>query len=335
MRIARILFVCITLAGTIAGVTLYRTILNSLHQPFRLHAPLLVEIPRGAGTSSIATMLEREGLVVERRWFEIYVRALGLAHRIQAGTYEILPNESLVQALAKFITGQVKTFSITIVEGTLFSVMRDDIARLPYITHTLRGVSDLDLMQRLGAGNHSPEGWFFPATYTYPAHASDFSLFKRAHERMRQELERAWQRRAPELPFDAPYDALILASIVEKEAARSEERAQIAGVFVRRLRLGMKLQTDPSVIYGLAERYDGNLRRSDLERDTPFNTYTRAGLPPTPIALPGAAALAAAVAPTADDALYFVARGDGSHEFSASLDAHNRAVRRYQVRRTQ
>ena len=200
------------------------------------------------------------------------------------------------------------------------------------VAHTLTGRSDEEVMQALGLGGQAAEGQFFPSTYHFKANASDRALLARAYRRMQKLLAVAWARRDQQLPYNSPYDVLIMASIVEKETALATERPAIAGVFVRRLKAGMKLQTDPAVIYGLGASYAGNLRRADLERDTPYNTYTRLGLPPTPIALPSAAALDAAVAPADGKALYFVARGDGSHQFSASLAQHDEAVRRYQWR---
>ena len=210
---------------------------------------------------------------------------------------------------------------------------RADLAQQPFLVHTLDGVDDAELMQRLERPGQHPEGWFLPDTYHFPRGTRDIVVLRRALQAMERHLEQNWERRRPDLPLDSPYEALILASIVEKETGIPEERARIAGVFVRRLERGMRLQTDPTVIYGMGDAFDGNIRRRDLRTDTPYNTYTRGGLPPTPIALPSAEAVTAVMHPAAGEALYFVSRGDGSHVFSATLQEHNRAVRRYQLNR--
>jgi len=253
--------------------------------------------------------------------------------KLHAGEYALPVGITPRQLLAKMAAGEVIQHHFTIVEGWTFALLREALARDAGLKQTLAGIDDASLMRTLGAPDAPPEGWFLPETYSYVKGMSDVDLLRRAHDAMRKTLDKLWAERAPNLPLDAPYQALILASIVEKETARAEERPQIAGVFLHRLKIGMRLQTDPSVIYGLGAAYDGNLHKRDLDTDTPFNTYTRAGLTPTPIALPGAAALHAALHPAATDALYFVARGDGSHEFSATLDAHNAAVAKYQLHR--
>ena len=293
---------------------------------------LLFTVPAGADLGQVAARLAGAGLVSQRAYFEWRVRWAGVAGALQAGTYEVLPTDTPSTLLEKMLKGQTKTFAITFVEGTRFAELRRVLDAHPYVVHNLAGQSDEKVMAALGRAGEAAEGWFFPSTYHFKAETSDLALLKRAHQRMRQELDAAWQRRAESMPYKTPYDALIMASIVEKETARADERPAIAGVFVRRLKNGMKLQTDPTVIYGMGDSYTGNIRRADLERDTPYNTYTRKGLPPTPIALPGAAALNAATSPAGGDALYFVARGDGSHQFSASLADHDDAVRRFQLR---
>ena len=221
---------------------------------------------------------------------------------------------------------------MTFVEGCRFTDMRRLLARQPYLTRTLPRLSDAEVMDALALEAPSLEGLFYPATYAYEDGARDLDILARAARRMNDVLHTAWQERAADLPYQAPYQALVLASIVEKETGLASERADVAGVFVRRLRIGMKLQTDPTVIYGLGEDFTGRLRRADLQRDHPHNTYVHAGLPPTPIAMPGRAAIEAALHPADGDALYFVARGDGGHQFSRSLDEHNAAVRRFQLR---
>lgn len=294
--------------------------------------PLLFTVPAGADLSRVAARLASTGLVSNRAYFEWRVRWAGLAAALQAGTYEVLPLETPTDVLSKIVTGRTKTFTITFVEGTRFADLRQVLDAHAYVVHSLSERSDAEVMAALGLAGQVAEGWFFPSTYHFKADTTDLALLKRAHQRMQKLLHDNWQRRAAQLPYQTPYEALIMASIVEKETARAEERPAIAGVFVRRLQSGMKLQTDPTVIYGMGDTYKGNIRRADLERDTPYNTYTRKGLPPTPIALAGAAALKAALAPAPGNTLYFVARGDGSHQFSTSLAEHDDAVRRFQLR---
>jgi UPF0755 protein len=305
---------------------------KAMHARIGVNHALLFTVPSGADLNQVATRLESAGLVSSHGYFQWRVRWAGVAGALQAGTYEVLPTDTPSSLLEKMIKGRTKTFAITFVEGSRFADMRRVLDGHPYVVHSLAARDDADIMAAVGLRGESAEGWFFPSTYHFKAETSDLALLKRAHARMRKELDAAWQRRDTALPYKTPYDILIMASIVEKETARPEERPAIAGVFVRRLKNGMKLQTDPTVIYGMGENYAGNIRRADLERDTPYNTYTRKGLPPTPIALPGAAALHAAVAPARGNALYFVARGDGSHHFSASLSEHDDAVRRFQLR---
>jgi UPF0755 protein len=208
--------------------------------------------------------------------------------------------------------------------------MRKLLAENPSVRQDSQGMSDADILKQIGAEESSPEGLFFPNTYMFASGMSDLSILKRAYRTMQVNLNEAWARRSPNLPYSSPYEALIMASIVEKETAKAEERPRIAGVFIKRLQVGMKLQTDPTVVYGLGANYEGRLRKKDLTTDTPYNTYTRLGLPPTPIAMPGMAAIDAALKPDKTDALYFVAKGDGSHQFSKSLEEHNRAVNQYQ-----
>jgi UPF0755 protein len=227
--------------------------------------------------------------------------------------------------------GEVVQHHFTIVEGWTFRQLRLALAQDPVLVQTLTAADDADVMKRLGAPGALAEGWFLPETYSYVKGMSDLDLLRRAHEAMGKLLDQLWSAHPADFVLDSPYQLLTLASIVEKETAQPNERPLIAAVFLHRLRLPMLLQTDPTVIYGLGARYDGHIHRRDLDTDTPYNTYTRAGLPPTPIALPGHAALDAVMHPAATDALYFVARGDGTHEFSATLDAHNKAVARYQL----
>ena len=291
----------------------------------------LLEVTPGMGIASLAEALQRQpGLLRSGLYLEAYARLNQLAHRLKAGEYAVAPGATPRDLIDQIVAGRVIQHSLTVVEGWTFQQLRQALAEHPKLAQTLRGIADADVMARLGRPGEHPEGRFFPDTYQFPARFSDEAFLKRALAAMDQRLAAAWSRRSPNVPLTDPYQALILASIVEKETALAAERAEVAGVFARRLQRGMPLQTDPTVIYGLGAAFDGNLRKSDLIADTPYNTYVRKGLPPTPIALPGAAALAAAINPAPGDALYFVATGDGGHIFSSTLDAHNRAVRQYQ-----
>ncbi len=249
---------------------------------------------------------------------------------IKAGSYEIEQGTTLLDLLRKLTRGDVSQAEIVFIEGWTFRQMRQRLDAHPDVQHDGKDLSDAEIMRRIGAETNSPEGWFFPDTYLFSKRSSDIDILARAYRSMRKHLAREWENRAPQLPLSSPYQALVLASIVEKETGREQDRPLVAAVFVNRLRKGMLLQTDPSVIYGLGESFDGNLRKRDLLADTPYNTYTRPGLPPTPIAMPGLASLQATLRPAASGALYFVARGDGGSHFSQTLDEHNRAVNRYQ-----
>ncbi len=290
----------------------------------------IVDIPRGASFNGVLRRLREAGVREGADWqWQWLAYRMGLATRLRSGEYRLEPGMDPPQVLRRLASGQVVQHRFTIIEGWTFADLRRALARHEAVAHTLAGLSDEEVMAALGASGSHPEGWFLPETYLFPRGTRDLDILRRAHLAMRELLEQLWPERDPRLPLREPYEALILASIVEKEARLPEERARIAGVLARRLALGMRLQADPTVIYGLGPEFTGRLRRADLERDTRYNTYTRAGLPPTPIALPGRAAIAAALRPEEGDALYFVARGDGSHHFSATLEEHNRAVRRY------
>ncbi|MEQ8495520.1 MAG: endolytic transglycosylase MltG, partial [Gammaproteobacteria bacterium] len=293
-----------------------------MRAPIALEAPVLLRIAPGTSVTSLARRLEQRGWLPDYRLFVLSARLDDLAHRIQAGTYEILPGDSLADFLAAIVAGRTKIFAVRFIEGSRFRDMRAVLAAAPRLRHELDGLPDAEVLARLDIDAASPEGLFFPATYHFEDATRDLDILARAARRMQEELSRAWQQRREGLPYATPYEALIMASIIEKETGRADERARIGGVFVRRLERGMKLQTDPTVIYGLGDAFDGNLRRADLRRDTPYNTYLHRGLPPTPIAMPGAAALAAALDPAPGSALYFVAKGDGAHHFSDSLGEH-------------
>jgi len=293
-----------------------------------------IEIPRGQPLTVTAQELAGRGVLDHPRWLQLYARATGVDARIKAGEYSIPPGTTPRGLLALFESGAVVQHSVTIVEGWTFRELRKALEAEPHLDNTLAGRDEAAVMAALGEPGTPAEGLFFPDTYLFGKGTTDLEILQQARNRMRRELDAAWAARAADLPIQSAYEALILASIVEKETALAAERPRIAGVFTARLRIGMRLQTDPTVIYGLGAGFDGNLRRADLERDGPYNTYTRTGLPPTPIALPGTAALRAAVGPDERGELYFVATGlpDGSHEFSRTLAEHQQAVRRYLVR---
>ena len=290
-----------------------------------------IDVPRGEPLALTARRLAERGLLTHPSVFTLYARAVGADARIRAGEYDVPAGTTPRGLLALLESGAVVRRSVTVVEGWTFADLRRALERAPGLEQTLAGRDDPDVMEVLGESGLAPEGLFFPDTYLYERGATDLSVLRQARARMQRELDAAWRQRAADVPLEDPYQALILASIVEKETALAAERPRIAGVFTERLRIGMRLQTDPSVIYGLGDAYDRNLRKTDLLSDGPYNTYTRAGLPPTPIALPGQQALMAAVRPDERDELYFVATGlpDGSHEFSRTLAEHERAVARY------
>lgn len=290
-----------------------------------------VTIEPGARARTVVQSLIDGGVQVQPQLLHWWIRLSGQSRRIKAGSYEFSGHPSPRTLVAKLVHGEVATRSVTLVEGLTFSQWRALLRDAPYLKPETQNLSDSAIMEKLGRAGVHPEGRFFPDTYTYAKNASDLTVLRKALEAMDQRLAQAWAQRHPDSPLKTPDEALILASIVEKETGRPADRAQIAGVFNNRLRKGMPLQTDPTVIYGLGPKFDGNLRKRDLLADTPWNTYTRAGLPPTPIAMPGKDALQAAVQPAPTSALYFVARGDGTSEFSATLADHNRAVRKYQL----
>jgi UPF0755 protein len=322
----------LALLGAVAGHGLLQRWLDT---PLGIGAaPLEIEIPRGQPLAATAHELAVRGVLDHPRWLQAYARFTGADARIRAGEYSIPPGTTPRGLLALFESGAVIQHSVTIVEGWTFRDLRKALEAEPHLVNTLAGHDEAAVMAALGEPGMPAEGLFFPDTYLFGKGTTDLEILRQARARMRQELERAWAGRSDDLVLETPYQALVLASIVEKETALGAERPRIAGVFSERLRIGMRLQTDPTVIYGLGAEYDGNLRRADLERDGPYNTYTRAGLPPTPIALPGAEALRAAANPDERGELYFVATGlpDGSHEFSRTLAEHESAVRRYLVR---
>ena len=300
-------------------------------RPLSLPAePYSFEVSPGASLGAVARDLAGAGVLPDARVLIAYARLAGVDRTIKAGNYELPAGTTLRGLVARLTQGDVTQVALTVVEGTTFAELRAALKGNPAVRDTVLGLDDAALMQKLGVEGTSPEGWFFPDTYFFAAGSTDAALLARAHRAMRARLDAAWAGRAPNLPLANPYEALILASIVEKETGRAADRPLVASVFINRLKLGLRLQTDPTVIYGLGPAFDGNLRRRDLDADTPYNTYTRAGLPPTPIALPSQASLDAVVNPPRSDYLYFVARGDGSSQFSTNLSDHNRAVAKFQ-----
>ncbi|MGH8231228.1 MAG: endolytic transglycosylase MltG [Steroidobacteraceae bacterium] len=328
-RILRLLVLLLIVAAT--ALLAWRGLDWEMLQPTAGAQPVRIEVPSGASLRSVLTSLQQQGALRHARLVELYLRLHRATPRLQSGTYEIPPHSSAREVLDQLIAGRVVLESVTVVEGWNFTQMRHALDAHPAIAHQLRELSDAQLMDTLGHQDEPAEGRFFPDTYRFAAGTSDRRIYERAYERMHSALNASWAARAPDLPLTNSDQALILASMVEKETAREDERPKVAAVFVNRLRAGMRLQSDPTVIYGLGENYDGHIHSRDLETDTPYNTYTRTGMPPTPIALPGEAALQAAMHPAASDALYFVAsgNGDGSHVFSATLAQHDVALRAY------
>ena len=321
--------VALVLALALAGWSLR----SALDQPLKLESERLIEVVPGDTPGGLLNRLEGEGVLDGAFWLRLYWRFNLPGQALHSGEYRLIPQQNARDLLELWRRGEVVQYSLTLVEGWSFRQVRAALVRQEKLEQRLADLDDKALMDRLGLAGVSPEGRFFPDTYRYVRGMSDLDLLKQASARLDQVLDEEWARRADGLPYRKPYDALIMASMVEKETGVAEERGQIAGVFVRRLRSGMRLQTDPTVIFGLGERYNGNLTRAHLQQPTPYNTYVIDGMPPTPIALAGREAIHAALNPVAGKSLYFVARGDGSHVFSETLEQHNRAVREYQLKR--
>lgn len=289
-----------------------------------------VRVASGAGARSIARELREVGVSINTWEFVLIASVTRSTHTLRAGRYRIAAGTNMADLLDKFRRGDVQREQLTVVEGTTFEDLRKLLAQCQELRHDTAQWSEQQILRAAGAVESHAEGLFAPDTYLFDPGSSDVELYRRAYEAQKDRIEHAWQSRAADLPYRDSYQALIMASIIEKETGRPEERSWVAAVFVNRQRLGMPLQTDPAVIYGLGPRFDGRLHKRDLQSDTPYNTYIRAGLPPTPISLPGRAAIEAALNPEPTKALYFVARGDGSSEFSSTLAEHNRAVERFQ-----
>jgi UPF0755 protein len=313
-------------------VSLFGLAYRWVNQPLTQSNSPSVDLSIEAGTSArmVAQGVSEAGVEVDPSWLYWYFRLSGQSRLIKAGSYELEAGLTPATLLQKLVRGEQATRSVTLVEGWTFAQVRQALAKAEHLKPDTAALTGAQIMALLGAQQQHPEGRFFPDTYSYAKGSNDLNVLKRAYQAMDRQVAEAWAQRAPDVAITSPEQLLNLASIVEKETGRSSDRPMIAGVFSNRLRIGMLLQTDPTVIYGLGEAFNGNLRKRDLLADTPYNTYTRAGLPPTPIAMPGKSSLQAAANPAPTKALYFVARGDGSSQFSATLDEHNRAVNQFQ-----
>ena len=295
--------------------------------------PAEVEIPRGAGFRSSVMALEKGGVRLQRRQFELLARALGRSRDIKAGNYQLVERPTPLELLQKLTRGDVMQAELRLIEGWTFGQFRALLNASPDLRHDSVDLDDAQILALLKAPEVHPEGLFFPDTYLFARGSSDLAVLRHAYHAMQRHLQAEWEARGEGVPYRSQYEALIMASIIEKETGIAAERDLIAGALVNRLRIGMRLQVDPTIIYGLGESFDGNLKRKHLLEDGPYNTYTRAGLPPSPIAMPGFASLHAALNPAKTDALYYVSRGDGSSQFSRNLGEHNRAVTKYQLKR--
>ena len=326
MVVRRVLVVLLLLAGVTVGGGVWW-----LNQPLDMNgASVDVAIEPGTSARGVAQVVAQSGIQVSANLLYTWFRLSGDARQIKAGSYEVEQGATPRSLLRKLVRGEEALRAVTLVEGWNFRQVREALSRAEQLAPDSEGLSEVAIMEKLGRPGVHPEGRFFPDTYSYAKGSSDLKVMARALRAMDKKLQTVWAVRAADSPLKSADEALVLASIVEKETGRASDRPLVAAVFANRLRIGMMLQTDPTVIYGLGANFDGNLRKKDLQTDTPWNTYTRTGLPPTPIAMPGKDALLSAVAPAQTGALYFVARGDGSSQFSASLEEHNRAVNKYQ-----
>ncbi len=318
----------------VVGSLLWHQYQRFLETPLRLpQQGVVLEIQPGMNLNSLGRLLQRNGWSSQTYFLKLLGYLDPDQARIKAGEYRLESGTTPSDLVRLLVSGKTLSYSITLIEGITFKELMKKVNSNSMLRHDLAGLTQEQIMARVGHPGEFPEGRFFPDTYLFPKGFSDLDLLRRAYQRMQEVLQSAWAGRDRNLPLKSPYEALILASIVEKETGAQGERAQIAGVFVRRLRKRMRLQTDPTVIYGMGDRYHGNIRRQDLRQPTPYNTYVINGLPPTPICMPGAAAIRAVMHPAAGKALYFVAKGDGSHQFSATLRQHNAAVRKYQLKK--
>lgn len=327
-----LLEMCLILAGLALGWSAWK-VTSVVEQPLHVTQERLLDVPNGTNPNRMFYRMQSEGLLDDALWLRLYWRFNMAGTPLPTGEYRITPGMTVEDLLDAWRRGDVVQYNLTLVEGWTFRQVRAAVAKHEKIKHTLDGLTDAEVMDKLGHSGVFPEGRFFPDTYRFVRGMSDVELLQQAYMRLDEVLAKEWAERSTDLPYRDPYQALIMASLVEKETGIPQERGQIAGVFVRRLRLGMMLQTDPTVIYGMGERYNGRITRADLRQPTPYNTYTMTGLPPTPIAMVGREAIHAALNPADGTSLYFVARGDGSHVFSDDLDDHNSAVREFQLKR--
>ncbi|MBQ0757428.1 MAG: endolytic transglycosylase MltG [Amphritea sp.] len=311
----------------------WRSLQSYLDAPLNIEQSHIVMVEPGSSFGRVASQLAAEGVLERPDWFTFFIRLQKAGPLLKAGEYEVVEGVTPRSLVTQLIEGRSLSYKFTIIEGSTFNELRLSLQANSQIKQTLKDKTDAQVMSSLGLDEQHPEGMFLADTYQFQRGGTDLDLLRRAHSLLKSELDAAWKDKAEKLPYKDSYEALIMASIVEKETGLSTERPTIAGVFVRRMNKGMRLQTDPTVIYGMGDRYKGNIRRADLRRPTPYNTYTISGLPPTPIALVGREAIKAALHPVEGKWLYFVAKGDGSHQFSATLKQHNRAVKEYQLRR--
>lgn len=303
----------------------------ALTKPLVTGNSILIEIDKGDSFARISEKLQARQLPISVLWLKFYAWQTGAFKKIKTGEYELNTGLTLPELLRLLVSGKTKQYALTFPEGWTFKQILQAMMDNPYLDHTLKETTDISLLlAKCGTTQQYPEGLFFPDTYFFAKHTSDLELLQRAYAKMQTVIQQEWRKKSNNLPFKNPYEALIMASIIEKETGAASERAMIAGVFVRRLQQGMRLQTDPTVIYGMGDSYQGDIRSQDLKTPTPYNTYLLNGLPPTPIAMPGREAIIAALHPDKSENLYFVARGDGSHIFSATLAAHNAAVAHFQ-----
>jgi UPF0755 protein len=332
-KIAAVLVAVVLVVGATAAVLgwLWFDMQRELGSPMPVGRDAQFTVAPGMSLQRISRELKDRCWFMQPRYLEFEGRRLGLARSIKAGEYAVPVGTTPLQLLEIFVSGRVIQYSLTLVEGWTFAQILGAVRASPALVHTLAAEDPRHVMRAIGRAGYFAEGRFLPETYSFPAGTSDVDFLRRANRLLEQVLEEEWQGRAEDLPYASPYQALIMSSLIEKETAVPEERGRIAGVFVRRLKLGMKLQTDPTVIYAVGDAYDGRIRRRDLQYDSPYNTYVHAGLPPTPIAAAGRASIRAALHPEDGDELFFVSRGDGTHEFSRTLAEHNAAVRKYQL----
>lgn len=319
--------VVVGFAAVVGGYAYWQ---QRLSAPVTLEEPALYQVPAGAGFNQVVRELESQGFIEDAWAFQLLARVEPeRVPRLRVGEYQLIPGMSGLELIALLGSNNVVTYPLTIPEGWTFRQMRELLDSAPKLENRTAELSDDEIMSLLDREGTFPEGWFFPDTYRYHLGMSDVDILRQALSRMEQILEEVWDGRDDDLTIDTPYEALIMASLIERETGAPEERREIAGVFKRRMEQGMRLQTDPTVIYGMGERYEGRITRADLREATPYNTYVIDGMPPTPIALPGRASLEAAVNPLPGETLYFVSRGDGTHHFSRTLREHNNAVNRY------